>query len=73
MGSTGHGSGSVREFGTKGVRGTGGGGRGAVERKGREVGVLKVWESGKQEEQCLTFRNRKRVNGRKRRKKEREA
>ena len=66
MGSTGHGSGSLREFGTKGVRGAG-------ERKGREVGVLKVWESGKQEEQCLTFRNRKRVNGRKRRKKEQEA
>ena len=28
MGSTGHGSGSLREFGTKGVRGTGDGGRG---------------------------------------------
>jgi len=54
-------------------RGTGGGRRGAGERKSREVGVLKVWESVKQGEQCLIFRSRKRVNGRKRRKKGREA
>ena len=67
--------GAWENLGRKGYggRGTGDGGREAGERKGREVGVLKVWESGKQEEQCLTFRNRKRVNGRKRRKKEREA
>ena len=38
MGSTGHGSGSLREFGTKGGRGTGDGGRGAGGRRAERPG-----------------------------------
>lgn len=46
MGSTGHGSGSLREFGTKGVRGTGNGGGRAEKPRGGSSKSLGISETG---------------------------
>ena len=46
MGSTGHGSGSLREFGTKGVRGTENGGERAEKPRGGSSKSLGISETG---------------------------